>query len=71
MIKSTLLPKLRETRQRLANLTPEEQDQLTQGMVDALRKASPADRKAFFDGMGLGFFPAPVVDKVRAALVGQ
>lgn len=71
MIKATLLPKLRETRQRLANLTPEEQDQLTQGMVDALRKASPADRKAFFDGMGLGFFPAPVVDKVRAALVGQ
>lgn len=71
MMKSTLLPKLRETRQRLANLTPEEQDQLTQGMVDALQKASPADRKAFFDGMGLGFFPAPVVEKVKAALGGQ
>ena len=71
MLKSTILPSLRETRQRLANLTLEEQDQLAQGMIDALRKAAPADREAFFDGVGLGFFPAPVVEKVRSALGGR
>lgn len=71
MLKTIVLPSLREARARLADLTPEEQDQLAQGMVDALRKASPTDRKAFFDGMGAGFFPGPVVEKVRAAMAGQ
>jgi hypothetical protein len=35
-------------------------------MVDALNSASPADRKAFFDGLGAGFFPPAVVEQVRA-----
>jgi hypothetical protein len=71
MLKTIVLPSLRETRERLANLTPDEQDQLAQGMIDALQKATPTDRRAFFDGMGAGFFPGPVVEKVRAAMAGQ
>src|SRR5882672_6577571 len=35
----------------MANLSPEEQKQLADGMVDALNSASDADRKAFFDGL--------------------
>jgi hypothetical protein len=50
----------------MASASPEEQKQLADGMVDALNSASPADRKAFFDGLGLGFFPPAVVDQVRA-----
>jgi hypothetical protein len=50
----------------MAATSPEEQKQLADGMVDALNSASPSDRKSFFDGMGLGFFPAPVVEQVRA-----
>jgi hypothetical protein len=64
MIKAMVIPQLRDTRAKLADLGPEEQDQLAQGIADALRQAEPADRKAFQEGLGLGFFPKAVVDKV-------
>ena len=66
MLRSTVIPAARQAKDRMANLSPDEQKQLVEGMVEALNSASPADRKAFFDGMGLGFFPAPVVEQVRA-----
>lgn len=66
MIRSTVLPAARQAKERMANLTPDEQKQLADGIVDGLNSASPADRKAFFEGVGLGFFPAPVVEQVRA-----
>lgn len=66
MLKTTVLPAARQAKERMAAATPEEQGQLADGMVDALNSASAADRKAFFDGMGAGFFPAPVVEQVRA-----
>ena len=66
MLKNTVLPAARQAKERMAAATPEEQKQLADGMVEALHSASAADRKAFFDGMGLGFFPAPVVEQVRA-----
>jgi hypothetical protein len=71
LIKTTVLPRLREAKQRLANLTPEEQDQLAQSMIEELQKASAADRKAFLDGLGVGFFPAPVVEKVQAGVAAR
>jgi hypothetical protein len=64
VFKEVLLPQIRETKAKLANLTPEEQDSLAQGISDALRDASPGDRKAFAEGLGQGFFPKAVVDKV-------
>jgi hypothetical protein len=66
LLQNTVIPAARDAKARMAATSPEEQKQLADGMVDALNSASPADRKAFFDGMGLGFFPAPVVDQVRA-----
>ena len=63
-----VLPQLRDIRQRMSNLTPEEQKQLADGMVDSLQHASAKDRQAFMDGFGVGFFPAPVVETVRARM---
>jgi hypothetical protein len=66
MLKNTVIPAAGDAKERMASASPEEQKQLADGMVDALNSASPADRKAFFDGLGLGFFPQAVVDQVRA-----
>jgi hypothetical protein len=66
MLKSTVIPAARDAKARMADASPEEQKQLADSMADALKSASPEDRKAFFDGLGLGFFPPAVVDQVRA-----
>ena len=66
LIRNTMIPAARDAKTRMAAASPEEQKQLADGMVEALNAAAPADRKAFFDGLGLGFFPAPVVEQVRA-----
>ena len=65
MIKNMVIPAARDAKERMAAATPEEQKQLADGMVDALNSASPADRKAFLDGLGAGFFPPQVVEQVR------
>jgi uncharacterized Ntn-hydrolase superfamily protein len=66
MLKNMVLPAARQAKERMAAATPEEQSQLVDGMVEALNSASPGERKAFFDGLGLGFFPPAVVEQVRA-----
>lgn len=66
VLKTTVLPAARQAKERMAAATPEEQKQLADGMVDALNSASAADRKAFLEGFGAGFFPQAVVDQVRA-----
>jgi hypothetical protein len=68
IFKSMVLPQLRAARESMAALQPEQHEQMADEIVDALDKASPADRKAFLDGFGMGFFPGPVVDAVRSKL---
>ena len=68
MMRSMVIPQLQQTRDKLANLTPEEQDQLAEGFANAFKEATPGDRKSIQEGLGTGFFPAPVVEKVRARL---
>lgn len=68
MIKNTVLPALRDARQQMNNLTPEEQSLLTDGLVDSLQHTSVRDRDLFLEGFGAGFFPAPVVESVRARI---
>jgi hypothetical protein len=65
LLKNTVIPAARQAKERMASASPEEQKQLADGMVDALDSASAADRKAFFDGLGAGFFPPAVVEQVR------
>jgi hypothetical protein len=36
--------------------------------VESLQNASAQDRKLFLEGFGAGFFPAPVVESVRAKM---
>jgi hypothetical protein len=66
MIKTMVIPAARDAKERIAAASPDEQKELADGMVDALNSASPADRKAFLDGLGQGFFPPAVVEQVRA-----
>jgi multidrug resistance efflux pump len=68
MIKQTVLPALRDAKAQLAALSPDEQDQLVAAMTEELRSAPPEDRKSFFDGVGAGFFPPGVVERVKAAV---
>lgn len=68
LMKNMVLPKLREARERMANLTPEEREQLSSEIAQAMKDASPEDRKAFQEGFGVGFFPTDVVDAVRAKM---
>ena len=68
MLKNMVLPSLHQAKEKLSNLSPEEQQQLADEMVESLKAAPAADRKAFLDGLGAGFFPAPVVEQVRAKL---
>jgi hypothetical protein len=65
MLKNTVIPAAQDAKARMAAASPEEQKELADGMVDALKSASPEDRRAFYDGLGLGFFPPAVVDQVR------
>lgn len=66
MFKSVLLPQLAEMRGRLAALPPDQQQQLADELSRALREAKPADRKAFREGLGAGFFAPAVLQQVRA-----
>ena len=68
MLKAVVLPNLRQVKARLANLAPEEEDQLAEGVVQALHESSGSDRKQFREGLGAGFFPPAVMEKVRARL---
>ncbi len=66
MLKNVVIPPARDAKERMAAASPDEQKQLADGMVEALNSASAADRKAFFEGFGSGFFPPAVVEQVRA-----
>jgi hypothetical protein len=66
MLKNMVLPQLRAAREQMANLQPQEREQLASEITEALTEASPEDRKAFLDGFGSGFFPRDVVDAVKA-----
>ena len=68
MVKSMMLPALRDAKQTMNNLTPAEQDELADALVDGLKQSSAKDRQVFLEGFGAGFFPAPVVAKVRARI---
>jgi hypothetical protein len=64
MFKSVVLPQLVDMKAKLAALPPEHKEQLAEQLVEALHEASPADRKAFREGLGKSFFPPEVIEKV-------
>jgi len=68
LMKNTMLPQLRMAREQMANLQPEEREQLAAEIAQAMKDLSPEDRKAFQEGFGAGFFPPDVVSSVKAKL---
>jgi hypothetical protein len=66
IFKSMVLPQLKTTKAQLAALPPESQQQLIDEITQSLKEANADDRKAFFDGLGQGYFPQSVVDGVKA-----
>ena len=68
LMKNMMLPPLRSAREQMANLQPDEREQLATEIAQAMKDASPEDRKAFQDGFGVGFFPPDVVSAVKAKL---
>jgi hypothetical protein len=68
MMKNMMLPQLRSAREQMANLQPEEREQLANEIAQAMKDLSPEDRKAFQEGFGAGFFPPDVVTAVKAKL---
>jgi hypothetical protein len=68
LFKTMVLPQLQDMKKQMDALTPEEQAQLEDGMVGALKEASPKDRDAFLKGFGEGFYPASVVQAVRSRM---
>ena len=68
MLKTMLLPPLRNAREQMNGLSPEDRVRLSDEIVEGLQQASPEDRKAFQDGFGLGFFPPDVVERVKTKL---
>ena len=68
LMKNMVLPQLRSAREQMANLQPEEREQLATEIAQAMKDLPPDDRKAFQDGFGAGFFPPDVVTAVKARL---
>ena len=68
LMKNMVLPKLREAHEQMARLTADEREQLADGIAQAMKDATPEDRKVFQEGFGVGFFPPDVVESVRAKL---
>jgi hypothetical protein len=68
LMKNMMLPQLRSAREQMANLQPEQREQLATEIAQAMKDASPEDRKAFQEGFGVGFFPPDVVSAVKAKL---
>ena len=61
-----MLPKMRDARDQMRALSPEEQDELAANLAQELDKASPAERKAMLGELGGGLFPPRVVENLHA-----
>jgi hypothetical protein len=68
LMKNMVVPQLRSAREQMANLQPEEREQLATEIAQAMKDLSPEDRKAFQEGFGSGFFPPDVVTAVKSKL---
>jgi hypothetical protein len=60
-----ILPKLRDARDQMRALSPEEQDELAANLGVELDKAPAADRKAMLGELGGGLFPPRVVEALN------
>ena len=64
----TMLPQLRQAREQLHALSPEEQDELVAVLVPEMKALGADERKTLLGFLDGGFFPKRVADGLRAQL---
>jgi hypothetical protein len=60
-----MLPKMREGRDQMRNLSPAEQDELAETIAHEFDKVSADDRKLMLGELGGGMFPPRVVEALK------
>jgi hypothetical protein len=63
-----MLGQMRDARQQMRALPPEEQDELAARMAEELKDAPADERREFLEAIGSGFLPPRVVDGLRSRL---
>lgn len=63
-----VLPRLRQAREEMHALSPDEQDEFAGVIADELKSVDATERDEFVRQLGGGFFPPRVVEGVRARL---
>src|SRR5258706_9658913 len=67
----TMLPQVREARDKMRALSPEEQDELAATLAEEFDKMSPEDRKTMLNEAGAGMFPPRVVQSLAQRYGGR
>jgi hypothetical protein len=63
-----MIPQLRQARDQLHALSPEEQDEVAIALAEELRAQPPDERATMLEQLDAGFFPARVRQATKAAL---
>jgi len=63
-----MLPQLRQARDELRALPPEEQDQVAAALVEQMQSLNPEERASMLEHLDGGFFPPRVAQRVRSGL---
>ena len=66
-----IIPQLRDAREQLHALSPAEQDEVAEALVQELAPLPPSQRAEFLQVLDGGFFPERVRDGVRARLASR
>jgi hypothetical protein len=66
-----MLPQLRQAREELRALPPEEQDEVAAAHVEQMESVPAEERASMLEHLDAGFFPPRVAQRVRAGLVGR
>lgn len=66
-----IIPQLREAREQLRALSPAEQDEVTEALVQELAPLPASQRAEFLQALAGGFFPERIRDGVRTRLAAK
>ncbi|HEX6705567.1 MAG TPA: hypothetical protein VF169_12465 [Albitalea sp.] len=67
----TVIPQMRQAREQLHAMTPQEQDEVAAAFVQEIKDMPADDRAAVLEHVGNGFFPARVVEGVKSRLAAS
>ena len=67
----TVLPQMRQAREQLHALSPEEQDEVAAALVQEIKSMPADDRATLLEHIGGGFFPPRVAEGVKSRLASR